>query len=292
MNAVTSALLAVDYAAAVVRSSYYLDFAFIGPVRISRPVGAIPSATSNFRVGSRGAAWWEYTTGAGEHRACSSQGLSVVKGAQTFLRNNPPAHGGAAMDGNVWGSAHMADHTAITSDGVFGPATCKSLWKYLSDAGVDANLLADLRADFEANNTTSMGRDVSRPGAALRMGTLRALLWASAHSDGDLRRIAIPAGTLTPVWGVASANDGAAAGIKTCWNAATEDVPSGAGGSASQPIGHPSSEGDLPPLPHIPDNSSQYSTTRKAWIAFGVIAAATVGGGVAIDYYRHKHHKR
>lgn len=246
-------------------------------------------ATSNFRLGARGSAYWKYQQGNGVLQACASQGLSVIKGAQEFLLTHPPAHAGAVADGIVFGS-HVANHTAVRADGAVGPNTIKSLYKYLLDAGVEANLLADLESDFNDNNqTNTVGVDVSRPGAALRGGTVRALIWAASYgTSGDLRRIELSSTIVPPLWGVAPANDAPASGMRTCWDPATEPVPVDAGGSAEGTLVVPHTTALNAPSEPV---ATGMSTTAK--VVIGVTIGLTVLGiGTAIAMSGSKRRKK
>lgn len=233
-------------------------------------------------TGTRAGLWWKYTDGRGTVSVCASQGLSVVRGAQDFLKNIQ----NVVQTTDVFGT-HIANTNNLTLDGIVGPNTIKVAHAYFHAVGTAPALIADIEADFnEFNRTNALGQDVSRPGGALREGTQRALIWLAAHHDGDLARVEVQPRTVPIRWGVAPASDGAGAGTKVCWRM-DQPVPPEAGGAAGAPAGTstPTGGGGATggggggggQLPSGSNESTPMSTGAKV----GVAAAITVvGGGV------------
>lgn len=236
-------------------------------------------AVPNFRTGNRGDAWWKYQDGSGNFQACQTQGLSLIKEAQRRIRDNGP------LATTVFG-AHLATRTDVTPDGIFGPASCKVLYSWLSSIAGSAHAatLADIEADFNANNQiNSIGADVSRPGAALRRGTLQALIFAAHHSTGDLSRVEVQSTSVTPTWGVSPMQDGSFAGVKECWNPLTAQPPGGAGAggtvtttSTTTPTNTSTTSGTTT------TSTSTMSTGTKVAIGVGLGLGALGLGAVAI----------
>lgn len=245
---------------------------------------------SNFTTGARGAGWWKYTTGAGVVSVCASQGLSIGRGAQSFLKDGQTRVQTTAVFG-----AHMANTNNLTIDGIIGPATIKVAYAYFAAIGTPAALLADIEQDFNDNNrTNALGVDVSRPGNPLRPGTMKALLWLAAHHDGDLSRVQLPPGAVPIRWGVAPASDGAAAGTKTCWRM-DQPVPPEALPVGGSPGGN-SAGGSTAIEPAAGGTTTERTTTGMstgAKVALGAgLTVAGIGGAVGIGYAISKSGKK
>lgn len=233
-------------------------------------------AQSTFQNGATQSLWWKAIYDDAGARICASQGRTVTKLAQRYLRRAVPVDS-FSVDG-----ARSYNTSDLVSDGIPGEVTQAAMVWVLGRSSI-TSLLAGVRADFDAYR----GSDGTR-GLPLSQASCAALIWFAQGAMPDLASYEFPS-FVPPLWRTSMPDSGPEAVVcfspssvpRTSTDSSGGTTPAPSGGGTFNPYDLASFGASSVLGPSIGSTSTTTTTTRTKSNKGALAAAAAIALAIA-----------